>query len=132
MNAYRKTDGLLQKTYCDFAGSVSGSSSIRFKDDVQPVDGNLLDALLTLDVIDFVYNDKAPDYSQDGLRHFGLIAEQVVKVLPNVVKTDAEGLPAAVVYSDLIPLLLAQLQRQQKQLTALEQRIQKLEEGNKE
>ena len=109
----------MQKTYCDLAGAVSGSSSIRFKDDVRPVDGNVLDALLALDVIDFVYNDKAPDYSQDGLRHFGLIAEEVAEVMPNVVKMDAEGLPAAVIYSDLIPLLLAILQRQQKQIDEL-------------
>lgn len=132
LHIYNMVDASMQKTYSDFAGAVSGSSSIRFKDDVQPVNGDVLDALLTLDVIDFVYNDKAPDYSQDGLRHFGLIAEQVAKAIPNSVKMDTEGLPAAVVYSDLIPLMLAILQRQQKKLSALEQRIQKLEEGNKE
>ncbi len=124
LQVYSKADSSTQKTYCDFAGAVSESSSIRFKDDVRPVNGDVLDALLALDVIDFVYNDKAPDYSQDGLRHFGLIAEQVAKALPNVVKMDVEGLPAAVVYSDLIPLLLAILQRQQKQIDELRKKLE--------
>ena len=132
LNAYRKTDGLMQKTYCDFAGQISSASSIRYKEDIRPVEEALLEKMLELPVIDFRYGEQAPEYVRDEKRHFGMIAEEVAEVMPNSVMLDQEKLPTAVVYSDFIPLLLAQLQRQQKKLSALEQRIQKLEEGNKE
>lgn len=116
----------------DLAKQVASSSSLRYKEDIHTVEDELLDSVLGLDVIDFIYNSDAPEHVRDEKRHFGMIAEQVVKVMPDSVTLDREGLPAAVVYSDFIPLLLAQLKRQQKKLSALEQRIQKLEEGNKE
>jgi len=116
----------------DESRQVSSSSSIRYKEDIHTVEDELLDSVLGLDVIDFIYNSDAPEHVRDEKRHFGMIAEQVVKVMPDSVTLDREGLPAAVVYSDFIPLLLAQLKRQQKQIGALEQRIRQLEEGNRE
>lgn len=116
----------------DESKQVSSSSSIRYKEDIHTVEDELLDSVLGLDVIDFIYNSDAPEHVRDEKRHFGMIAEQVVKVMPDSVTLDREGLPAAVVYSDFIPLLLAQLKRQQKQMDALEQRIRQLEEGNRE
>lgn len=118
--------------YVEVAGRVVSSSSERYKTEIQPVAETLLDAVLGLDVIDFLYNEAAPENVRDNKRHFGVIAEQVAKIMPDSVTLDGEGLPSAVVYSDFIPLLLAQLQRQQKQLAALEQRIRQLEEGNRE
>lgn len=118
--------------FVDVAGRVSSASSKRYKSDIKPVQENLLDAFINLDVIDFLYNEAAPENVRDNKRHFGVIAEQVAKIMPDSVTLDGEGLPSAVVYSDFIPLLLAQLQRQQKQLAALEQRIRQLEEGNRE
>ena len=132
LNAYRKTDGLMQKTYCDFAGQISSASSIRYKEDIRPVEEALLEKMLELPVIDFRYGTQAPEYVQDEKRHVGMIAEQVAEIMPNSVTMDQEGFPAAVVYSDFIPLLLAQVQRQQKQLTALEHRIDFLEQSVKE
>lgn len=118
--------------FVDVAGRVASSSSERYKTEIQPVAEELLDAVLDLDVIDFLYNESAPENVRDNKRHFGVIAEQVAKIIPDSVTLDGEGLPSAVVYSDFIPLLLAQLQRQQKQLAELEQRIRQLEEGNRE
>lgn len=132
LNAYRKTDGLMQKIYCDFAGQISSASSIRYKEDIRPVEEALLEKMLELPVIDFRYGTQAPEYVQDEKRHVGMIAEQVAEIMPNSVTMDQEGFPTAVVYSDFIPLLLAQVQRQQKQLTALEHRIDFLEQSVKE
>ena len=42
---------------------------------------------------------------------FGLIAEEVARILPELVQFDAEGKPLAVFYHLLTPLLLAELQR---------------------
>lgn len=110
------------------AVQIAGSSSKRYKDDVHSVDTELLDKVMSLDVIDFIYNQNAPEQMQDDKRHFGVFAEEVFDVLPNSVVLDEEGLPSAVIYSDFIPLLLAQLQRQKAQIDALEQCIRKLEE----
>jgi hypothetical protein len=54
---------------------------------------------------------------QDSLQ-YGLIAEEVNKIYPELVIRDAEGNIQGVRYDELAPLLLKELQHQQKQLEA--------------
>ncbi len=60
-------------------------------------------------------------YKQDpqGERHYGLIAEEVAQVYPELVTRGAEGQVEAVQYHELIPLLLNELQHQQQELVEL-------------
>ena len=57
----------------------------------------------------------------DGTRllQYGLIAEEVAEVFPELVAYGPDGLPATVRYHFLPPLLLGELQRQQTELTEL-------------
>ncbi len=66
--------------------------------------------------------------------HYGVIAQEIEKTLPNLVYTDKDGYKA-VNYTDLIPLLIKSNQEQQieiqnakKEREALLQRIQTLEQ----
>jgi hypothetical protein len=72
----------------------------------------------------------------DGSRllQYGLIAEEVAKVYPNLVQYDAQGKPFTVRYQALNTMLLNELQKQhaqvdeqKAQLAAQEARTQRLE-----
>ena len=57
---------------------------------------------------------------QANPQQYGLIAEQVAKVVPNLVVYGLDGKPHAVAYQELPALLLAEIQRQQRQIDQLE------------
>lgn len=109
----------------DAAKQVVQNSSVRYKNNIEHVSDEQLDAILSLDVINFVYNEKIS--LNDSKKHVGVIAEQVASFFPDSVINDSEGNPSSVVYSDFIPLLIAQVQRQDKQIKSLEERIKTLE-----
>jgi hypothetical protein len=67
------------------------------------------DALLRLRPVSFEYcNDVV------GYRQYGLIAEEVAAVLPDLVQYSAAGDPQLVNYHFLPPLILKELQKQRK------------------
>lgn len=91
-------------------------SSRRFKKEIRPL-GPQAKGLMDLRPISFRYRGsiaQGPNPLQ-----FGLIAEQVEKVYPNLVIHGRDGRPSAVAYQELPALLLAQAQKQQRQNNAL-------------
>ncbi|UVW36031.1 tail fiber domain-containing protein [SAR92 clade bacterium H455] len=83
-------------------------SSQRFKKDIQSLD-TISEKILNLRPVTFRY--KQADEKGAFPMQFGLIAEEVARILPELVKFDAEGKPLAVFYHLLTPLLLSELQR---------------------
>ena len=71
------------------AGGHLGSttSSERFKDEIKPMD-KASEAILALKPVTFHYKK---ELDPDGIPQFGLVAEQVQKVNPDLVARDAEG-----------------------------------------
>jgi len=76
-------------------------------------------------------------YKQDpqSLRQYGLIAEEVAKVYPELVVRGSKGEIESVQYRELIPLMLNKMQQQQAVLTelkaqnaALQSRLERLEQ----
>jgi hypothetical protein len=65
----------------------------------------------------------------NGQLQYGLIAQEVEKVLPNIVNTDSEGYKS-VNYNELIPLLLKNVQEQDKKIKELQKEIQQLKKEN--
>lgn len=61
-------------------------------------------------------------YKEDsqGERHYGLIAEEVAKVYPELVVRGDKWEIESVQYRELIPLMLNEMQQQQAALTSLE------------
>jgi hypothetical protein len=102
-------------------------SSRRFKRDIRPLNSQA-DGLMALRPVSFRYRQsvvRGPD-----LLHFGLIAEQVAKVYPNLVVRGSDGRPRAVAYQELPALLVAQAQRQQTRINRQHGKIRALQAGN--
>jgi hypothetical protein len=92
------------------------SSSIRYKEDIQPIAG-ASERLLKLRPVKFRY--KKADASGDKPIQYGLIAEEVAKVYPELAVRDAAtGRIDGVRYDELAPMLLNEAQRQQQLITA--------------
>jgi hypothetical protein len=100
------------------------TSSRRFKEDVEDMGAASRD-LMKLRPVTFHY--KAPYDDGTHLLQYGLIAEEVAQVYPDLVQYDDKGKPFTVRYQALNTMLLNELQKQQTQLAEQEARIQRLE-----
>jgi len=87
------------------------ASSLRFKHDVHDM-GTASDRVMRLRPVTFEYRESV-DGDVDG-RHYGLIAEEVAEVAPELVVYDDDGQPFSVRYHLLAPLLLNEVQRQER------------------
>src|SRR5262245_24770939 len=90
------------------------NSSARYKQDIEAM-ANRSEGLLKLRPVTFVYKDDA----SAAPRRFGLIAEEVATVYPELVTRTATGEVQTVKYQELIPMLLNELQRQQQEISEL-------------
>jgi hypothetical protein len=84
--------------------------------------GNASDRVLQLRSVTFTYKADPTHELQ-----FGLIAEEVHEVFPELVLYNAQGEPESVRYHDLSVLLLNELQRKNKTLEDLLDRVAMLE-----
>jgi hypothetical protein len=104
-------------------------SSERFKDNVQPI-GKASEAILSLEPVAFRYK-KGLD--PKGIPQFGLVAEQVEKVNPDLVARDDQGKPYTVRYEAVNAMLLNEflkehrtVQELKKEIAALTATVQKV------
>jgi hypothetical protein len=111
-------------------------SSARFKEAIKPI-GRASEAILALKPITFRYNK---DLDAKGVPQFGLVAEEVAKVNPDLVVADDQGKPFTVRYEEVNAMLLneflkehrkvqelkANSERQQKQIEGLTAGLQKV------
>jgi hypothetical protein len=111
-------------------------SSRRFKEDIKPID-KASEAILALQPVTFRYRK---DFNPKPIAQFGLVAEEVEKVNPDLIVRDKEGKPYSVRYDQVNAMLLneflkehrkvekleATIARQQKQIEALTAGLQKV------
>ncbi len=88
----------------------STTSSERFKDEVKPMD-KASEAILALKPVTFIYKK---ELDPDGIPQFGLVAEQVEKVRPDLVARDKEGRPYTVRYEAVNAMLLNEFLKEHK------------------
>jgi hypothetical protein len=107
------------------------SSSRRYKEDIRDI-GDASDRLMDLEPVQFRYRQPASDGSKP--LQYGLIAEDVATVYPELVVHDANGQIESVQYHQLPALLLNELQKehrtiaeQAEEIRALTKRIETLE-----
>jgi hypothetical protein len=86
---------------------VLGSSE-RFKKDIAPMP-ELSDKLRQLRPVTFHYKT-----DPNGVQQYGLVAEEVDKVYPELVVRDEKGAIQGVRYEELAPMLLNEMQKQQR------------------
>jgi len=101
------------------------SSSRRYKQDIEPL-GDVSGRLYGLRPVKFRYIK--PDEQGHNPLQFGLIAEEVAEVLPELVYRNAEGKVEGVRYDALAPLLVSEMQQQQQKLAAQADRLRSLEQ----
>ena len=109
-------------------GCSGTPSSRRFKDQITDM-GDSSNKLLELRPVTFLYK---PEYD-DGSHalQYGLIAEEVAKVYPDMVGYDKDGQPASVKYQSLAPMLLNEAQKQNAHIKDLEETVQLQREENR-
>ena len=102
-------------------------SSKRFKKEIRPMD-KASDALLALKPVTFRYKE---EIDPTGTTQFGLVAEQVEKVSPDLVVRDAEGKPYSVRYDQVNAMLLneflkthSKMEEQEATIAHLKQELQ--------
>lgn len=99
------------------SGNVTQTSDIRLKDDIRPIT-NALDKVSSL--TGYTYRLKTEEES--GKRHAGLIAQEVLQVLPEVVSGNAEKGSSnylSLSYGNLVALLVQAMKEMKQELDAL-------------
>jgi hypothetical protein len=100
------------------------NSSIRLKEDVHDM-AAASDGLMHLRPVTYRYKQPYADGSKPI--DYGLIAEEVAQVYPDLVVKDADGQIQTVQYQKLTPMLLNEVQKQHRLLEEQEKTIQQLE-----
>ena len=99
------------------------ASSERFKDAIKPMD-KASEAILGLKPVTFRYKH---DLDPAGIPQFGLVAEQVEKVNPDLVARDDEGKPYTVRYEAVNAMLLNEFLKEHRKVEELEAKLAKEE-----
>ena len=90
----------------------TATSSRRFKDDIADMAGES-DLLMKLRPVAFYYK---PEYDETHTRQYGLVAEEVAQVAPQLVVFDKDGAPETVRYHFVNAMLLNEVQKQRQQV----------------
>ena len=94
-------------------------SSERFKDAIKPMD-KASEAILALKPVTFRYKH---ELDPDGIPQFGLVAEQVEKVNPDLVARDDQGKPYTVRYEAVNAMLLNEFLKEHRKVEEQEATI---------
>jgi len=101
------------------------NSSARYKEDINAM-GDASERLLSLNPVTFHY--KQAYANGDKPVEYGLIAEEVAQVFPELVVFDEDNQPQTVKYRLLSSLLLNELQKQNRELESLSGQVTEIED----
>lgn len=102
-----------------FTGTLTENSDAKFKDNITPL-GSQLAIVNQLNPVEYDRNDI------EDTHEIGFIAQEVEKLIPDVVMTDKEG-TKSLSYGRLVATLTKAIQEQQEQINGLTARIKILE-----
>ena len=103
-------------------GDVVAYSDERLKENIQTIP----------DALDKVCKLRGVSYEKDGEQSIGVIAQEVEKVVPEVVKTAEDEMQTkAVAYGNLVGLLIEAIKEQQEEINKLKKLICKSEDDLK-
>ncbi|QQZ28512.1 tail fiber domain-containing protein [Thiothrix subterranea] len=115
---------ILENGNATLKGTLTQSSDERLKEEIKPV-SDALEKVKQLQGVTFKWKDAK---NNDTDTQLGLIAQQVEKVMPEVVETtDDADKTKSVAYANLVALLIEGMKEQQAQIDAQQQRIDALE-----
>jgi hypothetical protein len=109
--------------YVNSSGQLGTStSSRRFKEAIRDMGGQS-DVLLSLRPVAFRYK---PEIDPQGIPQFGLVAEEVEQVDPDLVVHDRDGKPYSVRYEQVNAMLLNEFLKQHRTVEEQETEIESL------
>ena len=107
-----------RQVYVDSSGLIGTlSSSRRYKKDIKAMD-NASEALLALKPVTFHYRNDNTNTAQ-----FGLVAEEVAEVNPDLITRDKEGKPQTVRYEAVNVMLLNEFLKEHEKVQYLDSRL---------
>ncbi|MDD3045907.1 MAG: tail fiber domain-containing protein, partial [Candidatus Delongbacteria bacterium] len=105
---------------------VKYSSSRKYKKDIAPLSVDM-NKFMSLQPVSFKWNEMS---ASEGKADYGLIAEEVEKVDPDLAQYNEKGEIEGVDYQKINIMLLKVVQEQEKKIEELEKRMNKLERNN--
>ena len=100
-------------------------SSARFKDEIKPMD-KASEAILALRPVSFRYKKEV---DPQRVAQFGLVAEDVEKINPDLVIRDAQGRPQTVRYEQVNAMLLNEFLKEHREVQDLKKQVAALTAG---
>ena len=97
------------------------TSDIRLKDNLQIIEGSL-DKIGEINGYEFDWNEKSPGWAQERGHDVGVIAQEVQKVLPEVVQERTNGY-LGVDYKRIIPLLIESVKELKQEIEDLKKKV---------
>jgi Chaperone of endosialidase len=123
----RNSTGLLGEKFfisgngnATLTGTLTQNSDSRLKKKITPIN-NALQSLTKLSGYNYYWKNTGMDNSLQT----GVLAQEVQKIFPNLVKSDTNG-TLSVNYNGLIPVMIESIKEQQKQIDELKLLVQKL------
>ena len=112
--------------FVDSSGQLGTiTSSARFKRDIEPMD-KASEAIFALKPVTFRYNR---ELDPKGIVQFGLVAEDVLKVNPDLIVRDEEGKPYTVRYEAVNAMLLNEFLKAHRKIKEQKATIAQLQRG---
>ncbi len=102
------------------------TSDERYKTNILPVK-NALQNIVKLNGVTYDWNmERFPGKGFDKKKQIGLIAQDVEKIFPEMVKADEHGYKA-INYSAFVPVLIESIKEQQKKIEQLEEKVKEVD-----
>ena len=112
--------------FVDSSGQLGTmTSSARFKDEIKPMEQSS-EAVFALKPVSFRYKK---ELDPKGILQFGLVAEDVAKVTPDLIVRDKEGNPYTVRYDAVNAMVLNEFLKEHRKVERLEKQVEALTAG---
>jgi hypothetical protein len=123
--------GTIRAASAVISTSITACSDFRFKKDIAPL-SNALGNVMKLQGVSYNWKvDEFPDNYFTDKHQLGIIAQELEKVYPELVETDAKGYKT-VDYSKMAPVLIEAIKEQQRQIAAQQAQIDALKNDMEE
>ena len=132
---WRRTSSNSEVVRIDSSGNLVANAHViwsdrRLKKNILSLQTNQVEKLLQLKTYSYYFNREALDQykiTTDDKLHFGVIAQEIQTIFPNLVTTTDEGI-LTVNYIELVPVIIETIQEQNKQINHLQKQLDELKE----
>lgn len=106
-------------------GNTYFTSDKQLKKDIEPIESSL-EKILGIKGVSYKWKNQNSEGGQSSNRHYGVIAQQIEKILPEIVDNRHSD-NKRVAYMELIPVMIEAMKEQQETITKLSEKVHNLE-----